>query len=261
LQQVTWPEQPLLPRPPQDLQAPKAIARLEPEDIRCFYDTRGVLHVTNEGAPGYANGSPARWAGSRGVTPASYHSGIREGPGPPQDSRPPPSANKVVAGRDRQGRLIIRTINPETIPAGGSVPQTLAGLEPIIVEASQRYGLPVPLILAVIKVESNFVSRAVSPKGAMGLMQLMPGTADSLGVKDPFCPRENVMAGCRYLRQLLNTLNGSLPLGLAAYNAGFQRVINAGFRIPDIKETQNFVTKVLEGYKQSSPGGQLALRF
>jgi soluble lytic murein transglycosylase-like protein len=125
----------------------------------------------------------------------------------------------------------------------------MAQLAPIIQEASLLYGLPVPLIQAVIKAESNFYCWAVSPKGAMGLMQLMPGTAASLGVKDPFNPRENIHGGCRYLRLMLDYLKGSLPLALAAYNAGYQRVVSCGFQIPPIQETQGFVTEVLGRYQ------------
>jgi soluble lytic murein transglycosylase-like protein len=79
----------------------------------------------------------------------------------------------------------------------------------------------------------------------MGLMQLMPTTAAFLGVKNPFCPQENIMAGCRYLRDLLDTLNGSVALALAAYNAGLQRVISSGYQVPAIAETQDFVDKVI----------------
>jgi len=86
----------------------------------------------------------------------------------------------------------------------------------------------------------------------MGLMQLMPGTASDLGVRDPYCPRENVLAGCRYFRYLLDTFNQSLPLALAAYNAGAHRVVNAGYRVPGIKETQEFVTDVLENYYRNA---------
>jgi soluble lytic murein transglycosylase-like protein len=110
------------------------------------------------------------------------------------------------------------------------------------------YQLPIPLILAIIRQESNFAHQAVSPKGAMGLMQLMPGTAASLGVRDPFDPRENILAGCRYFRFLLNSFKGNVPLALAGYNAGYQRVISAGFQVPAIKETQEFVTRVMGLY-------------
>jgi len=126
--------------------------------------------------------------------------------------------------------------------------RVLPQLAPIVQEASLLHGLPVSLIQAVIKVESNFVSWAVSPKGAMGLMQLMPGTAAFLGVQDPFNPRENIHGGCRYLRLMLDYFGGSLPLALAAYNAGYQRVVSCGFQVPPIKETQEFVTEVLARY-------------
>jgi soluble lytic murein transglycosylase-like protein len=82
----------------------------------------------------------------------------------------------------------------------------------------------------------------------MGLMQLMPGTAADLGVQDPFCPRQNVMGGSRYLRHLLNCFEGSLPLAVAAYNAGQHRVVEAGYQIPEIKETKQFVAQVLGMY-------------
>jgi soluble lytic murein transglycosylase-like protein len=131
-----------------------------------------------------------------------------------------------------------------------------AALEPIILEAARSYRLPVALIHALIKAESNFVPWAVSPKGAMGLMQLMPGTATFLGVTDPFCPRQNILAGCRYFRLLLDFFCDSIPLALAAYNAGYQRVIDAGHRIPPIKETQEFVTQVLERFYASIKRGR-----
>jgi soluble lytic murein transglycosylase-like protein len=88
-------------------------------------------------------------------------------------------------------------------------------------------------------------------------MQLMPGTANLLGVQDPFNPRENILAGCRYLRDRLDRFKGSLPLAVAAYNAGDSRVVAAGYTIPDIKETRDFVRSVLELYYliENSRGG------
>jgi soluble lytic murein transglycosylase-like protein len=121
-------------------------------------------------------------------------------------------------------------------------------LQSCIIEAAQVYRLPIPLILALIRQESNFAHQAVSPKGAMGLMQLMPGTAASLGVRDPFDPRENILAGCRYFRFLLDYFQGSVPLALAGYNAGHHRVISAGCQVPAIRETQEFVTQVMGLY-------------
>jgi soluble lytic murein transglycosylase-like protein len=118
-------------------------------------------------------------------------------------------------------------------------------LAPIISEAANTYRLPPSLILSVIRMESNFVPGAVSPKGAMGLMQLMPGTAADLGVQDPFCARQNIMAGSRYLREMINCFDGSLPLAVAAYNAGKRRVVEAGYQVPEIKETKQFVSQVI----------------
>jgi soluble lytic murein transglycosylase-like protein len=170
--------------------------------------------------------------------------------------KPPPSdplGSQVVAFKDRLGRLHI--CNP--VPPGQAErapPLAAAALQAIILEAAQSYRLPVPLIQALIKAESNFVNWAVSSKGAMGLMQLMPDTASFLGVTDPFCPRQNIQAGCRYFRLLLDFFGDCLPLALAAYNAGFQRVVVAGYRVPAIKETQEFVTQVLERYYSAIAG-------
>ena len=162
---------------------------------------------------------------------------------------PPPMVGQIVAFKDKRGRLTIRNDYPQVL-AGRAPPAGLppAPLAPFIQEAALVFRLPGPLIEALIKVESNFIPWAVSPKGAMGLMQLMPGTAEFLGVKEPFSPRENILGGTRYLRHLLDLFNGSLPLALAAYNAGYQRVISAGYQVPAIKETQDFVTQVLGRY-------------
>jgi soluble lytic murein transglycosylase-like protein len=120
-------------------------------------------------------------------------------------------------------------------------------LQNIIDEASQKFGVDASLIKAVIKQESQFNPNAVSPVGAQGLMQLMPQTAELLGVTDSFDVRQNVFGGTRYLKMLLDKYNNNLPLSLAAYNAGASRVDNAG-AVPAIPETQNYVLKVLQFY-------------
>lgn len=117
-------------------------------------------------------------------------------------------------------------------------------------EAANRYRLPYHLLRAVISVESAYNSQAISHAGAQGLMQLMPATADRLGVKDPFDPQQNIDGGSRYLAYLLTLFNGNLRLALAAYNAGENAVIRHGNRIPPYKETQNYVVKVLATYRK-----------
>ena len=155
----------------------------------------------------------------------------------------------IAAFKDSRGHLTIT--NAPRVARKGRDPSWLvasARLDHIIQEAARVFQLPPTLIRAVIKVESNFVSTAVSPKGAMGLMQLMPETAAFLGVQQPYNPRENIYGGCRYLRYLIDSFGGSIPLALAAYNAGPQRVMNSGYRVPEIKETQEFLTQVLGWY-------------
>lgn len=114
-----------------------------------------------------------------------------------------------------------------------------------IKEAAMRHGLHPALVESVIRVESAFNPWAVSPKGARGLMQLMPQTASSLGVRDVFDPRQNIEGGVRHLRYLVDRYPGNLPLALAAYNAG-ENAVNTYRGIPPYAETQQYVRKVLE---------------
>jgi hypothetical protein len=118
----------------------------------------------------------------------------------------------------------------------------------IIKEMADRYGVDPSLIEAVIAAESNFNHRAVSEKGAMGLMQLMPATASAMGAHNPFNPEDNIEAGVRYLRELLVQFDGDLTLALAAYNAGPANVQKYG-AVPPIKETEEYVKKVFTRYK------------
>jgi soluble lytic murein transglycosylase-like protein len=122
-------------------------------------------------------------------------------------------------------------------------------LVPHIDEASQQYGIDPKLIQAVIHVESNFDPQALSPKGAQGLMQLMPQTARDLQVSDAFNPKENIDGGTRYLRYLLDMYNQDMVLALAAYNAGPEKV-NLFRGIPPYQETRTYVQKVTQIYNQ-----------
>lgn len=119
-------------------------------------------------------------------------------------------------------------------------------------EAAERHGINPALVEAVIRIESAFNPWAVSPKGAQGLMQLMPRTAYALGVRDSFNPRQNIEGGVRHLRYLLDRYPGNIPLALAAYNAGEGAVDYYG-GIPPYTETRQYVQKIL----QQTGGGQV----
>lgn len=131
----------------------------------------------------------------------------------------------------------------------------MAGYNDLIAKASSKYRIDSSLVKAVIKAESNFNHRAVSPVGAQGLMQLMPATAASLQVRDAFHPETNIDGGVRYLRYLMNLFNGNLPLVLAAYNAGENAVLRNNNRIPPYRETQMYVKRVLNLFDQYSRNG------
>ncbi len=120
--------------------------------------------------------------------------------------------------------------------------------DPYIREASELYGLSYPLLKAIIKAESDFNPRAVSRKGALGLMQLMPENVKRLNISDPFDPWENIMGGARYFRQMLDRFKGKLSISLAAYNAGPTTVERYNNQIPPYKETENYVEKVMQFY-------------
>lgn len=119
-------------------------------------------------------------------------------------------------------------------------------------EVAIRYGLSPRLVAIIIEVESEFNPRAVSRKGARGLMQLMPVTVSELRVRDSFDPYENITGGVRHLRRLMDRFDGNLPLVLAAYNAGEQAVVAYG-GVPPYRETRRYVARVLQ--KLGADGG------
>jgi soluble lytic murein transglycosylase-like protein len=151
---------------------------------------------------------------------------------------------------EKQGAILLTNIPSEPDlqvlnPPPGRIPvgRGAGTYGALIREVALAVGLREELLAAVIAVESDFRPSAVSPKGAMGLMQLMPETASALGVSRPFDPRENVFGGARHLRDLLDRFEGDVELALAAYNAGERRVRNQG-AVPAIPETRHYIDQV-----------------
>jgi soluble lytic murein transglycosylase-like protein len=162
---------------------------------------------------------------------------------------------------DREGRVHNVSVGSD----GASVSPPPAALVPLVTtpgesvdpsgvpylsyarEASAQYALPMPLLVAVMKIESGFNPRALSSKGAMGLMQLMPGTASDMGVMDPYDPHQSVLGGARFLRVLMDDFGGDLARVLAAYHAGAGRIHRSGGVIP-FEETRKYVSNVLHAY-------------
>lgn len=134
--------------------------------------------------------------------------------------------------------------------AAESVTHTPEEFKGTIEEAGKEYGIDPALLSAVITQESGFDPHATSSAGAQGLMQLMPETARALGVTDPFDPRQNIFAGARYLRSMMDRFNGNLSMALAAYNAGPNAVKEHG-GVPPFKETQNYVSSIMALYGQN----------
>jgi len=137
-------------------------------------------------------------------------------------------------------------VNLDTAQALGE-PDRLQSFSQHIKEAAQLYSLPEAFIRAVMLVESNFLPDVISDAGAMGLMQLMPDTATSMGVLNAFDPRQNVLGGARYLRVLANRYNGDLVLTVAAYNAG-EGAVERYHGVPPYLETRRYVQRVLHHY-------------
>ena len=166
-----------------------------------------------------------------------------------------------VASAPKRKKAIDTVIAPDNREILRDRAVSSAELDSIIQTAAQRHNVDPNLVRAVIKVESNFNPRAVSPKGAMGLMQLMPATARNLNVSNPFDPEQNVDAGVRHLRELLDSYQGDVSLSLAAYNAGSGAVARSK-GVPPYSETRQYVRRItkLYGDKGSTVSGSGPIR-
>ncbi len=169
------------------------------------------------------------------------------------------------APSDTRYRRVIRTSDvagvyratPRPPPSGNGPSARLgkpAGYDPHIRLAADKYRIPVELLRAVMEVESNYDARALSEKGAVGLMQLMPRTAQDMYVGDIWDPAQNIDGGARYLRFLANQYQGDVVKTLAAYNAGPDAVKRAGGAVPNIPETREYVRRVLALYRDYRAG-------
>jgi soluble lytic murein transglycosylase-like protein len=161
----------------------------------------------------------------------------------PVFSAPPPPANAtVVVKADAKSGRLVRTVVIEATPV--SHPELeRPDLEEMVDRIAGEQGVESPLVHSVIRAESNYNPNAVSPKGALGLMQLIPSTARRFGVSNPFDVTENIQGGVRYLRFLLNYYQGDYPKAIAAYNAG-EAAVDKYHGIPPYSETQNYVHRV-----------------
>ncbi|MBF0340694.1 MAG: lytic transglycosylase domain-containing protein [Magnetococcales bacterium] len=222
-------------------------------DIYTFTDSNGVIHLTDRplgpeyrlliSSPREAKKNRSQPARSQIETQNQLRQKVSLA-----QSTTGHSGSRVIRydGRDAM---------PRVVTMGGNIfPQYLSNtptrtVAASIQDASSRYQIHSALIKAVIKTESDFNPLAVSPKGAVGLMQLMPGTAQDLGVVDRTDPGANIDGGVRYLRDLLGQFNNNLILSLAAYNAGPGAVKKFGNTVPPYEETQQYVAKVLHFYR------------
>jgi soluble lytic murein transglycosylase-like protein len=191
-----------------------AAGRASAAEVYSYVDEEGVIHISN------APTDPRYRRVNRGVGGSGVYR-----PAPQARARPIPAASPTL----QQWRAHIR-------------------------QAAEKYRLPEALLLAVMAVESNFDHQALSEKGAMGLMQLMPGTAKDMYVSDAWDPAQNIDGGARYLRILANQYGGDMVKTLAAYNAGPEAVRRAGGAVPGIPETQEYVRKVVALYQTFKAG-------
>lgn len=184
-----------------------------------------------------------------------------------------PAAAQIYTWRDANGTLVLSNLRQQPAATTYAVPRASAirSTQPaaagtnemyddLIVAHARRFGVRADLVRAVVQVESAYNPYARSPKGALGLMQLMPATIQDFGVRNPFDPGENIRAGVAYLRRLLDRYQDSEELALAAYNAGPAAVDRYSSSVPPYRETQNYVSRINEMAGHAAPAPAPAAR-
>jgi hypothetical protein len=211
------------------------VAGVASADIYSYIDAEGVVHFTNVKPAGKGKG---RW--KKVVW------------------EQPDRGSKASAARGGCERC-------DVVPSRDRSPDRFGRYDEYIAEAADLYKIPIPLIRAVIKVESDYDPRVVSSAGARGLMQLMPAAQDDMGVNNVHDPRENILGGTRLLRVLANRFDGDLVLTIAGYHAGAGAVSKYGKQVPPYQHTRQYLGMVLERYYQfrdkelaGGPAGQVA---
>jgi soluble lytic murein transglycosylase-like protein len=169
------------------------------------------------------------------------------------NAEPPPAPLKLSAASGPRKTIYLPAESSLTGQSRPSMSIDRDGSEKLVKEAAERHRVDPALVRAVIATESNWNAGAVSRRGAIGLMQLIPTTAERFGVNDLFSPQQNVDAGVRYLKKLLDRYNGNLDMALAAYNAG-EGAVDKAHGIPAFRETRNYVQKVQQAYFRPGSG-------
>jgi soluble lytic murein transglycosylase-like protein len=216
--------------------------------INATTDGNGRTVYTNDWVPQTA---------SRSAVPAPRRSSLAYWSVTDKRWKPVPTAN-VRAARSAAAEVgeFLGSTETQPAPVSGGRPFTQQDVDAAIEKAAAQHNVDPNLVRAVIKVESNFNPNAVSRKGAMGLMQLMPSTARSLNVSNPFDPEQNVDAGVRHLKKLMESYGGDVKLTLAAYNAGAGAVARSS-GVPHYAETRDYVKKITQLYY----GGESGIRI
>ena len=219
---------------------------------RTFGESSGMHCALVVDAPTVPSAQPARAAGEATAAQVAAALGLAEAAPPRTGSLVLEDSRTAAPIASIGGRLVLLPSPGSTLASTAARPS--AELQALIESVAQRYGHDVHLLNAIIQVESNYDPNAVSPKGAIGLMQVMPATASGLGMATPqrtlFDPLANLNAGARFLRDLMDKFPDRQDLAVAAYNAGEGAVMRYNREIPPFPETQAYVRNVMERYRR-----------